>query len=272
MTGERLAVALDTPSQTGPAQAHWPEDEQDSTEEYIMIMEPSDQCVSWHTESKDYGEESDGHQAAQKEEQHPLEEGAAGGPAHATEEPQLVGRSQQALIKSSLDEFDHLTCIKFVYRRHESQYIKIISEQGCWSNIGYTRHIQFVSLERHGCVQPGVIQHELLHSIGFNHEQSRSDRDYYVTIIKENILKGAWFNFVKLDTNNLGTPYDYSSVMHYGKFAFSKDHRSATIVPKPNPNINIGQRFGMSTLDILKINKLYNCSKCKTCTHFERIS
>ncbi|XP_059508206.1 embryonic protein UVS.2-like [Stegostoma tigrinum] len=72
----------------------------------------------------------------------------------------------------------------------------------------------------------------------------------------------AEYNFVKMDTNNLGTTYDYSSVMHYGRYAFSKDRRSVTIVPKPNPNIYIGQRYGMSNLDALKVNKLYNCEIC----------
>ncbi|XP_072373792.1 low choriolytic enzyme-like [Scyliorhinus torazame] len=175
---------------------------------------------------------------------------------------QTFSKSQQSQIQHSMEEFHLLTCVKFVYRRHERKYIRIISGRGCWSNIGYNRRVQFISLEKYSCIQPGIIQHELLHSIGFNHEQSRSDRDNYVTIIEKNIRKGTKFNFVKLDTNNLGTKYDYSSVMHYGRFAFSKDSQSATIVPKPNPYVNIGQRFGMSSLDALKVNKLYNCHTC----------
>ncbi|XP_067850405.1 low choriolytic enzyme-like [Heptranchias perlo] len=140
------------------------------------------------------------------------------------------------------------------------------STRSCWSNLGYNKRVQFVSLQRNGCVQHGVIQHELLHSIGFNHEQNRSDRDDYVSIIFKNVIKGAKYNFDRLNTNNLGTPYDYSSVMHYGKFSFSKDGRSTTIVPKPNPNVPIGQRFGMSSLDALKVNKLYKCSSTRTLT------
>ncbi|XP_072448965.1 embryonic protein UVS.2-like [Chiloscyllium punctatum] len=168
----------------------------------------------------------------------------------------------QNIIQHSMKEFDYLTCIKFVYRRHERYYIKIISKNGCWANVGYNKRIQFVSLDKNGCIRPGIIQHELLHTIGFNHEQNRSDRDDYVTIIYKNIVKGAEYNFVKMDTNNLGTMYDYSSVMHYGRYAFSKDRRSVTIIPKPNSRIYIGQRYGMSHLDALKVNKLYNCKIC----------
>ncbi len=56
-------------------------------------------------------------------------------------------------------------------------------------------------------------------------------------------------------------PYDYGSIMHYGKTAFGKKAANGTklktIVPKPNPNVSIGQRTGLSKLDIDGINHLY---------------
>ncbi|XP_032894457.1 low choriolytic enzyme-like [Amblyraja radiata] len=170
-------------------------------------------------------------------------------------------KEHQKIIYNAMQEFDDLTCIKFVYRRHQINYIKIIAGDGCWSNIGYNGRIQVTSLQRYGCTIRGIIQHELLHTIGFNHEQNRSDRDTYVTILLDKVIEEARYNFIKLNTNNLGMPYDYNSVMHYGRYAFSKDGQSSTIVPKPDPQTTIGQRFGMSTLDINKVNKLYHCSK-----------
>lgn len=56
------------------------------------------------------------------------------------------------------------------------------------------------------------------------------------------------FNFRKYNWNyiqNLSAPYDLSSVMHYGSYAFSKDRRMPTILPK-DPNRSIGQRNGFS--------------------------
>jgi len=42
-----------------------------------------------------------------------------------------------------------------------------------------------------GCERKGTVMHELLHALGFWHEQSRTDRDNYVTIHFDNIQKGS---------------------------------------------------------------------------------
>ena len=57
---------------------------------------------------------------------------------------------------------------------------------------------------------------------------------------------------------NLGAPYDYGSLMHYPRWAFTADEGYDTIVPL-KPGVEIGQRRGFSDIDIWKINKLYSC-------------
>lgn len=102
-----------------------------------------------------------------------------------------------------------------------------------------------------------------MHACGFWHEQSRGDRDNYVTILWNNIIPGMEHNFQKFGwrvMQNLGVAYDTGSLMHYGRNAFSKDYRSATIIPR-NPAANIGQRRGFSEIDLLKLNRLYECQK-----------
>ena len=44
----------------------------------------------------------------------------------------------------------------------------------------------------------GVIIHELMHALGFLHEQSRNDRDSYVTVNYDNLKEGRDINWVNL--------------------------------------------------------------------------
>uniref|UniRef100_A0A8C0YE07 Metalloendopeptidase n=1 Tax=Cyprinus carpio carpio TaxID=630221 RepID=A0A8C0YE07_CYPCA len=97
----------------------------------------------------------------------------------------------------------------------------------CFSSLGRTGGKQVVSLYRQGCVYHGIAQHELLHALGFYHEQTRSDRDQYVRI-----------NWKNISPNMPGLE---------------------TITPIPDETVEIGQRQGMSNIDILRINKLYGC-------------
>ncbi|XP_075699578.1 embryonic protein UVS.2-like [Rhinoderma darwinii] len=169
---------------------------------------------------------------------------------------------QKNLFNTAMQEFETLTCVRFVPRTSETDYVNIVSTNGCASYIGRIGGAQLLYLSVDTCMLRGIIQHELSHSIGFFHEHSRSDRDSYVTIMTANIAPENLINFQKYSTNNLGLEYDYASVMHYARNAFSISPALDTIVPKPNPNVPIGQRYGLSLLDVSKINKLYNCNLC----------
>uniref|UniRef100_A0A8C9YBB4 Metalloendopeptidase n=1 Tax=Sander lucioperca TaxID=283035 RepID=A0A8C9YBB4_SANLU len=152
--------------------------------------------------------------------------------------------SEKQLIVNAMQGFHSKTCIRFVPRKNETDYI-----------MGGR---QVLSLSRQGCLYYGIIQHEVNHALGFQHEQTRSDRDDYVTINWDNIDPQMAYNFYKQSTNNLNTPYDYTSIMHYGRTAFSINGKDS-ITPIPNPNVQIGQRQGLSSWDIIRINKLYGC-------------
>lgn len=77
-------------------------------------------------------------------------------------------------------------------RTIESDYISIINgKTGCWSSVGRLSGRQEVNLQSPGCTwKIGTIIHELMHVLGFMHEQNRSDRDAYVTVNWDNIRPG----------------------------------------------------------------------------------
>ncbi|XP_074653359.1 uncharacterized protein LOC141907576 [Tubulanus polymorphus] len=103
--------------------------------------------------------------------------------------------------------------------------------------------------------------HEVLHALGYWHEQSRPDRDRYVEIFWEHITSGNQHNFNKQRSSNTqNLTYDYDSIMHYGNHAFSKNGKP-TIQAIGDPNKQLGQRTKLSPLDIAGLNKLYNCEK-----------
>uniref|UniRef100_A0A914CWC3 Metalloendopeptidase n=1 Tax=Acrobeloides nanus TaxID=290746 RepID=A0A914CWC3_9BILA len=99
----------------------------------------------------------------------------------------------------------------------------------------------------------------MMHAVGFFHEQSRTDRDDFITIMWNNIQPGMQGQFEKYGQTTiqyLGTDYDFASIMHYGPKAFSRNGLP-TIVPKKKATI--GQRSGFSKVDAYKINALYGC-------------
>ncbi|CAH2245732.1 astacin-like metalloendopeptidase [Pelobates cultripes] len=158
--------------------------------------------------------------------------------------------SEISVITSAMKEFEVMTCIKFVSRTAEKDYVSIETAPSCWSDIGKYGGLQTVNLDRAGCVSYGIAQHELMHSLGFFHEHTRSDRDNYIKIMWDYIIPSAKGNFDVQDPNNLGISYDYNSVMHYHKTAFAITSGVATIVPIPDPTVPIGQRVYLQLSDI----------------------
>jgi len=131
---------------------------------------------------------------------------------------------------------------------------------GCYSMIGRVGGRQQISLGR-GCGQIGVAIHEMMHALGFFHEQSRRDRDRYISIQWNNIPGRVRYNFEKYrhgQADTLNEPYDKASVMHYGNYAFSTNGRK-TIISRSNPNEVLGQRRGLSAIDIRQLKKMYKC-------------
>uniref|UniRef100_A0A0N4ZXR2 Metalloendopeptidase n=1 Tax=Parastrongyloides trichosuri TaxID=131310 RepID=A0A0N4ZXR2_PARTI len=173
----------------------------------------------------------------------------------------------RSMIANAMEEYNKHTCIRWVPKENsDTDYVYIMPDRGCYSMVGRMGSRQVLSLGS-GCIQKGIIIHEMMHAVGFFHEQSRTDRDDHITIYWNNIMNGMANQFEKYGQgviSALGTTYDYGSIMHYGSTAFSKNGQP-TMIPKQS-GAQIGQRNGFSKVDIYKIKTLYQCDDKTTTT------
>ncbi|XP_025092948.1 zinc metalloproteinase nas-13-like [Pomacea canaliculata] len=180
----------------------------------------------------------------------------------------VFSSSEEREIQKALDEWQQYTCLSFRRARStDRNFILFDNGDGCFSNVGMIGGSQVIGLAR-GCRTKGVIVHEVGHAVGFQHEQTRPDRDDYVEIIRANIPPNLYYNFEKYTTsfvNVFGIPYDYESVMHYGAKAFSVTGGDTIRTKNPKYQSVIGNRSGLSFLDIKMANLMYTCSQKANC-------
>ncbi|KAK3703605.1 hypothetical protein QZH41_019159, partial [Actinostola sp. cb2023] len=181
--------------------------------------------------------------------------------------PYVIDSAIQAAVVSTISNaiqtFSTITCVKWEAKTAaDTKYIKFVKKDGCWSWVGKTTSFGAQELSvGDGCNYVATIIHEMMHASGFFHEQSRPDRDTYVTINWNNIMDGQSHNFNKKtpQESEIFGVYDYDSVMHYGRTDFSKNS-NPTIQAINDANKALGQNIGLSELDIVKIKTLYDCS------------
>jgi hypothetical protein len=127
--------------------------------------------------------------------------------------------------------------------------------------VGRTGGEQPLSLGN-GCYYIGTVIHEMMHAIGFWHEQSRSDRDQYLDLFLENVEPNQRHNFDKLqpNQNRLFVGFDYKSIMIYGEKSFSMNGKPTMLAKDRSIHIQDPYEKGyVQNSDLYAINKLYQC-------------
>lgn len=179
------------------------------------------------------------------------------------DDPAIAGDENSAMrttIRAAMDAIEDVSAVRFVPRTGQDDYVQFRDGDGCSATVGHQGGAQNVNLNV-ACNQRWIVAHEILHALGFNHEQAREDRDGSVQVHMANVQSGKGHNFEIADYSfDLGA-YDYDSLMHYGTHDFCKRDAAGACVGPTITTIPagtaIGQRSHLSARDIAALNAIY---------------
>lgn len=150
------------------------------------------------------------------------------------------------------------TYVSFVpYTNQEDVLVFQAGTGTCKSYVGQTGGKQPIWLSP-GC-GAHEIAHEVMHALGFTHEQNRIDRDRYVKLNPENIEPDKLTNFEKLPQEFMqasgGADFSFNSIMIYPPDMFSSNGRP-TMTSLVNGE-TIAPSEKLSEQDISRLNRVY---------------
>ncbi len=168
----------------------------------------------------------------------------------------LSGRKQR--ITDAIAIYNRLG-FTWVARTTQSNYVRFIRDtSGTYSQVGKVGGRQDIGLA--DWANAGDCFHEMGHTYGLWHEQSRTDRGTYVKYYSANVEAGKLNNFqTYIEQGKDGfncRNFDWVSIMLYGSYAFSSNGK-ATLTRKTDGGTWSKQTDGPSAGDIVTLNTMY---------------
>lgn len=150
------------------------------------------------------------------------------------------------------------TPVKFIPYTDQEDVLVFEVGSGCKSYLGKVGGKQPIWLSG-GC-SSREIAHEIMHALGFIHEQNRSDRDRFIDIVWDNIQEPFKHNYEVFPASLMAVsgqaPFDFESIMLYQATAFGKSPSEPTMTARIEGKI-IAPSATLSVSDILRIERAY---------------
>lgn len=180
-------------------------------------------------------------------------------------------------ITTAIDDWNNTstafgTPIKWQQVYNASNRVQFTAETdagACGSSfIGMQGGVQPLKIGDGGCLTTGVLEHEMLHAAGVEHEQQRCDRDTFITVIADQYIRPERRSqFAKYCdvAHQTKTNFDYESLMLYGPTREYSVSGTTPVISVPvfapsgsdGAPSRFGQRDGFSFDDINGLRQYY---------------